>query len=298
MMHTALTLALGLTLPGLALAVDADRDGFDDTVDCNDRDASIFPGAPEVTADGVDQNCDGQELCFTDLDGDRYGQPNRVLSFDLSCSRPGLSDNSDDCDDSDFSVNPGATEIPADGVDSNCDGMEQCFSDLDGDGFGSPRLVLVTGLSCSRGPGVSDTSDDCDDTNARINPNAVDIPGNGIDEDCDGLDAVPVPVLIADAISMTCPASTGPSAVTWTGATSSGPVLVLVGPPMIVSVPVGPCLGTEIGVLPTGATVFPASSNVRGNGFFTGNFARTRCSDEIVVLDLTTCEVSSPIGWR
>ena len=54
--------------------VDADGDGQDVICDCDDGDASIFPGAPG-TFSGLDNNCDGiisleEILCALDLTGD------------------------------------------------------------------------------------------------------------------------------------------------------------------------------------------------------------------------------------
>ncbi len=73
-----------------------------------------------------------------------------------------------DCDDTDASVNPAATETWYDGVDSDCDGADDYDQDSDGyqhSGYG--------GL-------------DCDDTDASVHPGTVDAWYDGVDQDCDG----------------------------------------------------------------------------------------------------------------
>lgn len=62
------------------------------------------------------------------------------------------------------------------------------YADTDNDGFGDPNnSQSVSG--CTIPAGYVLNSDDCDDTNNAINPNATDIPDNGVDEDCSGADA-------------------------------------------------------------------------------------------------------------
>ena len=82
----------------------------------------------------------------------------------------------DDCDDNNAGVYPGATEVPYDGLDQDCEGGD--LTDVDGDGYDASE---VGGL-------------DCDDTDPSINPNPepdpvaeVDPWYDGVDQNCDGL---------------------------------------------------------------------------------------------------------------
>ncbi len=146
--------------------------------DCNDGDATVFPGAVEVWYDGVDQDCAGDD----DDDADADGYQARA--------RGGT-----DCDDARADVNPGRPEVCDDAdTDEDCDGLADdadpsvtgattWYPDADGDGYGGDAAAVV---SCERVPGHGASGGDCDDTDARVNPGAVEIWYDGVDGDCDG----------------------------------------------------------------------------------------------------------------
>jgi hypothetical protein len=127
-----------------------------DGTDCDDQDADIHPGAEEICADHLDNDCDGfaDEIWagWPDADGDGWGDAAGEI---VTCSDPdGLIDRGGDCDDADADVHPEATEIVADGVDQDCDGYELCWWDSDRDGSGDGDVILSADLDCSD-PGES-----------------------------------------------------------------------------------------------------------------------------------------------
>ena len=236
---------------------DADGDGIDSSTDCDDMNASIGVGT----------------IYYVDSDGDSYGDENDAGT--VFCTNPGAgySTNNLDCNDGNININPGATEIPGNSIDEDCDGSDgivdtdndgvadasdncpndanagqedddadgvgnvcdicaagddnadldtdgtpdACDSDADGDGIDSSTdcddmnasigvgtIYYVdsdgdsygdendagTVFCTNPGAGYSTNNLDCNDGNININPGATEIPGNSIDEDCDGSDGI------------------------------------------------------------------------------------------------------------
>ena len=163
-----------------------------DHSDCDDTNNRVYPGATEV-CNGIDDDCDGdtdEEVLSTfylDADGDGFGDPD---STTLACFVPtGYVGNAFDCDDTRADIRPGAVET-CNELDDNCDGLVDegvqttYYLDADQDGFGDPDAA--TG-ACAPPSGHVENGEDCDDTDAAINPAGTEVcdPSNR-DEDCDG----------------------------------------------------------------------------------------------------------------
>jgi len=63
--------------------------------------------------------------------------------------------------------------------------LETFFEDNDGDGFGNPAVAIQ---ACEIPPGHAAINGDCNDNDESINPDAAEICGDSVDQDCDGDD--------------------------------------------------------------------------------------------------------------
>ncbi|MBM4365015.1 MAG: FG-GAP repeat protein [Deltaproteobacteria bacterium] len=202
---------------------DADGDGYGDSgsttldceapagfvgddTDCDDSRDDVSPGASErCDSADTDEDCDGvaddsdsstssssKSTLYRDADTDGYGDASTSV---LACDgATGYAVNAGDCDDSDAAVNPGELELcdSAD-TDEDCDGLaddddtsatgqSRSYADADGDSYGNASAAT---LACDAPAGNVSNDDDCDDTDAAINPAATEA-CDGDDNDCDG----------------------------------------------------------------------------------------------------------------
>ncbi len=170
------------------------------TGDCDDSNASVFPGAAEICNDR-DDDCDGtvdnQDAAgcvdfVRDEDGDRYGLDGGVACL---CHAEGLYSATEigDCNDVEVSIHPSALEV-CNGLSDDCDsitdgqdalGCSLFWRDEDQDTYGLGGDYMC--LCAETLPYTSAITGDCNDGpgGESEHPAAVEV-CNGLDDNCDG----------------------------------------------------------------------------------------------------------------
>jgi hypothetical protein len=137
-------------------------------------------GPTTEVCDGKDNNCNGQtdegvmNTYYRDADGDGYGTSAITTQ---ACSAPiGYVSNSNDCNDADSSVHPGATEV-CNGLDDNCNGLVDDGVASQSCGYNNVGACHLGTQTCSNGAwgacigAILPSAEICD----------------GIDNDCNGM---------------------------------------------------------------------------------------------------------------
>ena len=116
----------------LANCSDLDGDGYFPVcgggLDCNNKNAAVFPGAAEI-CDLLDNDCDNLRDEDFDLDGDTF----------TTCGG--------DCDDASYDVRPYAEEKKMDGIDQDCNGYDLSIRVVKTVHFAAKQTLTVEALS-------------------------------------------------------------------------------------------------------------------------------------------------------
>lgn len=186
--------------------VDNDTDGFTEVDgDCNDTDLAINPSAEDICGDGIDQDCSGADLTCPIL----LGPPeltyavsglNVILSWTKVTGATGYKlyyAPSPYTGPEDFSSVDVANETSVSFTLWQGAAYHIAVTAYDADGESVISGIENFVVDAPNPENVDDDSDgytenqgDCDDTQSSINPDATEICGDNIDQDCDGSDVI------------------------------------------------------------------------------------------------------------
>jgi len=172
---------------------DADGDSFSTPADCDDNDAAVSPAQPEVSCNGLDDDCDpatndspdadADAVALCDRDCDDADPERSPLLVELTCNS-----RDDDCDEADD-----------DDVDADLDRVSVCDGDCDDDNPAGGALVDVY------------FDGDLDDYGVGA-PTTFCVPPNNASEvagDCDDRDPAAYPCATATRRARKTPPTTG-----------------------------------------------------------------------------------------
>jgi hypothetical protein len=134
--------------------------GVEAGTDCSDEAGTVYPGAPAVACDGLNNDCSDP------------GWPTPAAS-ESDDDGDSLAECAGDCDDSEPDVYPGAPQI-CDGLNNDCEHPEW------------PALTGTEEIEDWDGDGYTGCQDDCDLLDAAANPGLAEV-CDGVDNDCDGV---------------------------------------------------------------------------------------------------------------
>jgi len=166
--------------------------------DCLDTDDRLAPGNTDIPANGLDEDCGGENDYDVDLDGyvpdaafglATIGVPGSETTPGGDCvddtSRDGSVSTTQQAED----YNPGKSDSWGDGYDFDCAGNDDY--DRDGDGYRSDDYATSSDLATYQQTQIAvahdaTTADDCDDRDAAVNPGVAEVGANDTDDNCDG----------------------------------------------------------------------------------------------------------------
>lgn len=153
------------------VVIDVDADGVEAATDCNDNDATV----------SVNQTY------YADADSDGLGSAASPTSICSTTVPSGYVANASDSNDSDYDNDGTVTSSDCNDHDASLSTNVTYYRDADGDGLGDAAATTSVCSSSAPSGYVTNSSDTNDSGTTATTTSSIEISGNGVDDDGDGI---------------------------------------------------------------------------------------------------------------